>query len=102
MDVDYIIATYFFFHLTDSFHKRHGFDIPDSTTDFCDNHISPLLFTQAVDILFNFVCDVRDNLNSRAQVVTLPFLVNDIPVNATSGNIRPLGQIDIDKAFVVT
>ena len=101
MNVQYIVTTYFFFHLSDSFHERQAFNIAYCTADFSDNYISVILFTYAVYILFNFICNMWNYLYSATQVVTFTFFINYRPVHFTSCNIGTFTKVNINEAFIM-
>ena len=44
---------------------------------------------------------MRNNLNSLTKIFTLPFLVQNLPVNAARSHIRVFSKIFINKAFVM-
>ena len=102
MNVKYIVTTYLFFHLTNGFHEWQAFNITYGTTDFSDNYISVILFTYAVYILFNFICNMWNYLYSAAQVITFTFFIDYRPIYFTSCNIRTFAKVNIDKAFIMT
>ena len=102
MDVKHIVLAHFLFHLTDCLHERKGLNIAHSTTNFSDNNVSITLSSHIIYALLNFVSDMRNNLNGLAKVITTTLLVKNVPINLTSGNVRALGQININKTLIMT
>ena len=66
VNVEYVVTAYFFFNLTDCFEERQAFNVADSPTDFRNNDICIVVIADAEDALFNFVRNVRNNLNCMA------------------------------------
>ena len=102
VNVKYIITTYVFFHLADSFHEWQAFNITYSTADFSNNYICVILFTYAVYVLFDFICNMWNYLYSAAQVITFTFFIDYRPVHFTCCNVGTFTKVNIDKAFIVT
>ncbi len=68
MDIQDIFPADIISHLSYCLKKGKTLDISDSPTYLNDHHI--IVIAYRLDRLFYFVCDVRDDLNGVAQVVT--------------------------------
>lgn len=86
--------------LANCLQKRHGFNIADRATDFTKNEII-LLITFDNEVL-DLVRDVRNHLNSRAEIISPAFLFDDIPVDTSGRNIVLLVGRTSCKALIVT
>jgi hypothetical protein len=67
---------------------------------FDENHVRTLIFESA-DFFFNLVGDVRDHLHGTAEVVAPAFFLQNVPVDASGGNVAFLGGRLAGIAFVV-
>ncbi len=76
MDEADIFAANFIGILADGFHEGQAFDVADGAADFMQRDIDVVAFHGA-NGGFDFVSDVRDNLNSAAVVFAVAFLLND-------------------------
>ena len=55
----------------------------------------------ALNPILNLVGDVRDYLDSLAQVVALPLLLNHIVIHLPCGDVVLLGKADVQEPLVV-
>ena len=102
MDQNRILMTDFMLKLTDGLQKRLAFDITYRTANF-DN--SDSLFIRkfcTVETAFNFICNMRDNLNSPSAVIPMSFFLKNGPVNFTGCNIGIFIKAFINKAFIMS
>ena len=90
--------------LTRSFKERQRFDVTHRATDFNDGHIDgigrPFACTSANEFL-NFSCDVGDDLNRLAQIVTAPLFLEHTFVNLTGGEVVAFAHARFDETLVV-
>ena len=85
--------------LADRLHEGHGFNVADRAADFADHEIEIVIaFDNEV---FDFISNVRNDLNGGAQIVATTFLVDDVLVNPPGGDVIGLGCGTPGKAFVV-
>ena len=78
-----------------------GFDIADGAADFGYYHIGARVFADVVDKLFDFVGDMRNYLDGRAEILAAALFVEDVPINLTGGEVGVFVKVLVDKAFVV-
>ena len=63
------------FELSYCFEKRRRLNVSYSTSDFSDYKIIAMLTTKLFHVAFDFVCDVRYNLNCLSKIITSTFLI---------------------------
>ena len=102
MNIDGIFMTDFKTNLTDSLDERLAFDVTCRSTNFCYYNISTSFLADVVYEAFDFICDMRNNLNCLTKVFTTAFLVKDIPVDFSRSEVGILVQVFIDEAFIVS
>ena len=102
VDVQDVIAADFLLDLADSFQERQAFDVADSTADFGDDDVRIVIVADAVDAVLDFIGDVRDDLDSMAQIVAAPFFLQDRPVDLAGRDVGVLAEVNVDEAFIVT
>ncbi len=88
--------------MTDSLHVGQGFDVSNCPTNFGDDDIVGIVLTQGENSGFDFVGDVRNDLDGFAQVIPPSFFVDDRAVNATGGDVVGLCCTNTQEAFVMT
>ena len=88
--------------LANGFNVRQGFDVAHRTTDFGDDHLKVFAFAQEQNSVFDFVGDMRNDLNGFAEIIPATFLVNDGLVDTAGGDVVGLAGFDVQEAFVVT
>lgn len=86
--------------LADGFKKRLRLDVTDRTADFDQGHVG--IASTLDDAALDFVGDVRDDLNGRAQIITTALFAQDVFVHTASGEVVVLGHGGADKPLVVT
>ena len=74
-------------HLSRGFQKRLALDVTGGAADFRDDDVRIRLLADGVDEFLDLLGDVRDYLNSLSQVLAPPFLVQDIPVHFSGGEV---------------
>ena len=90
-------------HLAHGFQKRQTFDIAHGSPDFGDDHIRWILGARhGKDISLDFIGDMRNHLNGGAQVFAPALPVDHGFVYASAGHVAGLGEIFIDKAFIMS
>jgi len=52
-------------------------------------------------IFLDFIGNVRNDLNRRAEIVAMTFFLQNGPVNFTGCNIRIFTEVNIDKTFIM-
>ena len=102
MDVERIILSHFLFDLADRLKEGQALDIADGTADFRDDDVGVIRLCHIVDALLDLVRDMRNDLYRRAEVVTVTLLIQDGCIDLSRCDVRPLRQIDINEALVVT
>ena len=102
VDKKAVFSAYFKRNLAHRFDERLRLNISDCSSDFGNNHIGIRFLTQAVNKIFNLICDMRNDLHRGAEVFTAAFLVKHIPVNFTGGEVRIFVEVLINKAFVMS
>ena len=71
------------------------------TDDLGNDHVSLGGRGQIVDVALDLVGDVGNDLHGLAQICTLTFLVQYVPVHLAGGQVGVFVQILVDKALVV-
>lgn len=85
--------------LTDRFHERHRLDVTHRAANLADDEVVIVI---AFDHeIFDLVGDMRNDLNRCAEIIAAPFLVDDVLVNATGGDVVGLGGRTPGKALIV-
>ena len=102
MNIKHIVLADILFYLTDGFQKRQAFNITYSTADFRNNEVGIILLADAENALLDFIRDMRNNLYSTAKIIATAFFIYYTLVNLACGRIGVFGQVDINKAFVMS
>ena len=63
-------------HLADRFQERQRLDVADRSADFDDADVGAARFGDALDVRFDLVGDVRNDLNGRAEIVAAALLLD--------------------------
>ena len=100
MDVKNVLASEIESELTDGFKKREAFDIPNGAAHLDQGHIH--IFRCLQHFGFDFVGNVRNDLNRAAQKISPAFFLNDGVVNLAGGKVVQAGQLGMGEALVVT
>ena len=102
MDHDTIFMSDIQLKLTDGFHVRLALDIADSTANFDDRNLIVFCIWIAIETIFDFVCNMRNDLNGMTAEVTTTLLVQNAPVNLSGCHVGTLVQTLVDKTLVVS
>src|ERR1700759_3113838 len=102
MDNQRFVRSHFPSELSYCFQERKRFYIPYGSTDFSDDNIVFTVFRKQLEILFYFVCDVRNYLYCFSKKSTLTFFGNYVMINFTSGNIIGLRSRNIQETFIMS
>ena len=65
-------------------------------------HVCIRLFPYAIDKFFDFIGDMRDHLNSRAQIFSPSFLIQHIPIDFSCRQIGIFIQVFINKSLIMS
>ena len=87
MNIHCVFTSYFSDKLSYSLKKRSAFNITYCTADFSNNDICFSFSADTINSFLYFVCNMRNYLNSTAEVVTSSFLIKNSPVYLTGSNI---------------
>ncbi len=68
MDEQAVLAPGLIADLTDGFNEGLAFHVADGTSDFGDDNVHPAVLGHFVDMVFNFVDDMRYDLDGSAVV----------------------------------
>ena len=86
-------------HLADGFEEGKGLDVADGAADFDDDHVHA--FGDFFDGGFDFVGDVRDDLDGFSEVIAAALLGEDGFVDAAGGPVIVAGKFGVSEALVV-
>ncbi len=100
MDVDAVAATALQLDLPGGLDVRLRLDIAHRTADLDDDEVEGLIEVRHATL--DFVRDVWYHLNRLAQVLTTPFLLDDLEIHLTRRGIVLPGHRYIKEALVVT
>ena len=101
MDVQHIVFAHILFYLTDSFQKRKAFNIAYRTADFGNDKIGIVIVADTEYPGLDLIGNMGNDLHRTAQVIPPAFLRNNGLVDFTGSHIGTLGQVDINKPFVM-
>ena len=87
VNVHYVLSADVVAHLADSLEERCGLDIADCTADLYDGDMHIFGCVIPIKSAFDFVGNVRNDLNGSAEVVAAALLVKNCPVDLTGGDI---------------
>ncbi len=87
--------------LTDRFHEGQTFDIADRAADFAE-HEFHILARIGQDEILDLVCDVRNHLDRRAEIIPAPFLLDDAAIDPPRRDIVGLACRDAGEALIMT
>jgi hypothetical protein len=96
------VATELPTELAHTFDIRQRFDVAYSTTDFGDNEVEIASVAELFYVAFDFVGDMRDDLNSFAQEIATTFASDYVLIYATRCNVVGLRRRDVEETLVVT
>ena len=101
MDIDAIFGS-FIAELTDGLEKGERFDIADRAADFHNDDLDLFFLVAAGENPgFNFISNMRDNLNGFSKIVTFAFSFDDRFVNLSRCGIGGAGEGGVGIAVVV-
>ena len=86
-------------HLSDCFNKRLAFNITYCSAYFYNCNISA--FCTLFNPSFDFICNMRNNLNCPSEVIAPPFILYDFFVNLSSSKIIFFSCLKTNKSFVM-
>src|SRR6185295_1541497 len=89
-------------HLANRFEERKTFDVADRAAYLDDDHVRGILLGDGAHGALYLVGDVRDDLNSFAEVVAAPLLLDDGEVYAPRRPVVRAREARVREAFVVT
>ena len=101
MDVQHVVFTHILFYLANRFQEGKTFDIAYGAADLSNHKIRVFTVADPEYPGLDFIGNVGNDLNRTAQVIAPALLRNDGLVNFTSGHIGTLGQVDVNKAFIM-
>src|ERR1700730_16881737 len=96
-----ILIRHFPLQLPYRLYKGQGLNIPHSTPYFRNNYIIFLALSQQEHPTFDFIGDMRDNLNGFTQVSSFSFLVYYGLINSSGGNVVRLGSEYAQETFIM-
>ncbi len=99
MDEAGVLAAEILTHLADGFEEREGFDVADGASDLNDGNVA--VSGNFAHGVFDFVGDVRDDLDGFAEVVAATLFGDDLFVDAASGEVVVAGEAGVGEALVV-
>ncbi len=85
--------------LTRCFEERQGFDITDGTADFHQRHVET--FGAAIDVILDFIGDMRNDLHRLAEVLAPAFLADHGFVDLAGSEIIHLLHLGRNEALIV-
>ena len=101
MDVQHIVFAHILFYLTDSFQKRKAFNIAYRTADLGNDKIGIVIVADTEYPGLDLIGNMGNDLHRTAQVIPPAFLRNNGLVDFTGSHIGTLGQVDINKPFIM-
>ena len=84
---DQAIFSFFPFELTHTFDIGQRLDVTYSSTDFSNHKIKIAGIAQQIDVVFDFVGDVGNNLYGFTQIVAMAFLINYVLIDTPCSDI---------------
>lgn len=91
------IFSQFPLQLADTFQIGERLDVADGSADFGDDEVEFIFIAEQLDVTFDFVRDMRNDLNGFSQIVAPAFLVDDTLVDAAGRDVVGLGRLDTQK-----
>src|SRR5690606_32164385 len=86
--------------LADCFNEWQAFDVADRPADLAEHEVQPLSIV--LRELLDRICDVRNDLHSRAQIVTSALLRDNVPVYAAGGDVVRLMCRNARETLIMT
>ena len=101
MNVHHVLRPDFEDELPDRLEERQPFDVTGRAADFCNDDVGFAFIRNFPDAVFDFVGDMRNDLDGFAEVIAAPFLEDDVFVDLTAGEIVVARQNAIREALVM-
>src|SRR5204862_7254296 len=102
MQIKHIATSDVFTHLANRFQKWLALNITYCASYFYNHHISVRTTGNVLHALFNFIRDVRNDLDSSTQIFSPAFLANDRGIDLSRGDIIGLAGRFVSKTFIMT
>ena len=101
VQVDGILAQ-FPAQLTNSLQEWERLDISYSTSDFSNHEVEFVLLAHQLDVTLDFVCDMRNHLDSLAQIISAAFLLDNTLIDTACGDVVGTSSLDTGKTLVMS
>ena len=88
--------------MADGLKKGQSLDVAGCAADLDDGHIGPALRGEFPDAGFDFVRDVRNNLDSFAEIITATFSGQHILINLSAGQVVTSPEHTTGEPLVVS
>ena len=88
------IFTQFPLQLADTFQIGQRFDITHRTADFGNDKVELVFVSQQFHVTFDFVRDVRNDLDGFTQIVTAAFFVYNTLIDTSGCNVVRLSRLN--------
>ena len=95
-----VLSSLFYRYLTDSLKERLALDISHSSSDLHDHNVR-ILVARIIYERFDLISDMRYDLYSVPEVVSVTFFLKHVPVNAARSYVRVSVQILIYESLVM-
>ena len=103
MDIQAVLEADLRTHLANGLQEGLALNIAHRAADLGNNHVGRIRRAgHGQNVPLDFVGDVRDDLNGRAQIFAAAFPVNDRLIHAAAGHIGRLSQALVNKALIVS
>src|SRR6185295_15245417 len=83
------------------FEERQAFDVADRAAYLYDDNVRRVLLRDRADCALYLIRDVRDDLNSLAEIVAAPLLLDDGEVDSSGRPVVRARQTRVREALVV-
>ena len=100
MDVHHIFPAFLHRHLSDGLQKRLAFNVTHRAANLTDQHVQTFLL-HGIDVAFDLIRHMRNDLHRAAQKCALPLPVEKIPVHPAGGHGAPSRQALVHKPLIV-
>ena len=101
MNEQTVLATDVERNLADRFQERQAFDVADSSPQFGNHHVD-IRTGQSQHCRFDFIGDMRYDLNGFAEVFSFSFFLNHFQINSARRVVGFARQGAVGESFVVT
>ena len=99
VDVDDVAAILFSSELSDSLEERQRFDVADGAADLDDGDVT--ILRRLKERQLNFVGDMRNDLDGRAQIIAATFLGDDAVIDAPGRAVVGLARVGMGEPFIM-